>query len=87
MKEVKKVIKKFDKLGRVVIPKEIRDKFVLNPKDPIEIFVDNDKIFLQKYQESCIFCNNSQNLKEYMEKYICEECKKKIKKLVEKNNI
>lgn len=84
MKKVKKVTKKFDKLGRVVIPKEIRDKFDLNPKDAIEIFVDNDKIFFQKYQESCMFCNNTKNLKKYMGKYICEECKKKIKNLTMK---
>lgn len=82
MKELKKVVKLFDKLGRVVIPKEIRDEFDINPKDKIEIFVDENKIFLQKYKESCLFCAETQELKQYQGKYICEKCKLEIEKLV-----
>ena len=41
--------RKIDELGRVVLPKEIRDVLDIKEKDAIEIFTDNDKIILQKY--------------------------------------
>lgn len=34
------IIRRVDELGRVVIPIELRNKFNIYEKDPIEIFVD-----------------------------------------------
>ncbi len=81
MKEVKKVIKKFDKLGRVVVPIEIREKFDLKSQDKIEIFVSNDIIFLKKYKDSCLFCEGTEHLNIFNGKFVCDKCKEKIKKL------
>ena len=44
------VVRKVDELGRIVLPKELRRTFNINEKDPIEIFVENDRIILQKYK-------------------------------------
>ena len=44
------VIRKVDELGRIVIPKELRDVLGIQIKSPLEIFVEADKIILQKYQ-------------------------------------
>lgn len=76
-------IKIFDKFGRVVIPKEIRKMFNINPKDEIEIFVEKDKIILQKYTASCFFCQEAKNLKKFQGKYICNKCRLKIEELTE----
>lgn len=46
MKEKKKTIRCLDKLGRIVIPKEIRSKFEILEEDPMEIFVDRNSIIL-----------------------------------------
>lgn len=43
------IVRKVDELGRVVIPIELRKTLGINEKDPIEIFVDKDKIILKKY--------------------------------------
>src|SRR5699024_248891 len=43
------MIRKVDELGRVVIPIELRRSLKINEKDPIEIYVDDDKIILKKY--------------------------------------
>ena len=86
MKEIRKVVKIFDKLGRVVIPKEIREKFQLNTNNKIKIFVNKDKIYLKKYQESCFFCGKTKNLEEFKGKYICNECKKEISELTNKKD-
>ncbi|PGV34438.1 transition state regulator Abh, partial [Bacillus cereus] len=42
------VIRKVDELGRIVIPKELRDVLGIQIKSPLEIFVEADKIILQK---------------------------------------
>lgn len=44
------VIRKVDELGRIVIPKELRDVLGIQIKSPLEIFVEEDKVILQKYQ-------------------------------------
>ncbi|WP_027408854.1 AbrB/MazE/SpoVT family DNA-binding domain-containing protein [Anoxybacteroides tepidamans] len=46
------IVRKVDELGRVVIPMELRKILDIKEKDPIEIFVDGDKIILQKYVPS-----------------------------------
>ena len=51
----------------------------INEKDSLEIFTDENKIILQKYQPSCIFCNNADDIVFFNGKRVCEECLKKIK--------
>jgi len=43
------IVRKVDNLGRLVIPKELRETLEINVGTPIEIFVDEDRIILQKY--------------------------------------
>ena len=77
------IIRKMDELGRVVIPIEIRNQFNIAEKDPVEIYVDGSSIVIKKYEPNCIFCGNTESLINYNDKLICEECSKKISKLVE----
>ncbi|HDR6957709.1 AbrB/MazE/SpoVT family DNA-binding domain-containing protein [Bacillus albus] len=44
------VTRKVDELGRIVLPKELRTTLGIAEKDPIEIFVEDEKIILQKYK-------------------------------------
>ncbi|MGG2113983.1 AbrB/MazE/SpoVT family DNA-binding domain-containing protein [Lysinibacillus pakistanensis] len=44
------IVRKVDDLGRVVIPKELRRTLGIEEKDALEIYTDNDKIILKKYQ-------------------------------------
>ena len=68
------MIRRVDELGRVVIPKEIRNKLEIEEKDPIEIYVDGSSIVLKKVESNCIFCGNTKNLIEYKNKLICKRC-------------
>ncbi len=79
------IVRRVDELGRVVIPIEIRNKFSIAEKDPIEIYVDGSNIVLKKYEETCIFCGNTKNLSEYKEKLICDKCAEQIAKNSYKN--
>lgn len=73
------ITRPLDKLGRIVIPKELRKIFDLNEKDEIEIFVENDAIILKKFVDSCTLCGSDQNLISFNEKKICSECLKQLK--------
>ncbi len=73
------VVRKVDELGRIVLPKSIRETFDINEKDALEIFIDENRIILQKYQPACTFCGNADNVVFYCGKRICEDCIKKIK--------
>lgn len=72
------IVRKLDELGRVVIPKEIRNKLDIEEKDPIEIYVDGNAIILKKSVSGCIFCNNSKGLTTYKEKLVCKNCLDKL---------
>ena len=74
------IVRKIDELGRIVLPIEIRNTLGIANRDPIEIFVDEDRIVLRKYQPSCIFCGNADNVDTYKGKLICSDCLKELKK-------
>ncbi|WP_080848528.1 AbrB/MazE/SpoVT family DNA-binding domain-containing protein [Cytobacillus gottheilii] len=50
------IVRKVDELGRIVIPKELRKTLNIQIKDPIEIFVEDEKIILRKYEsrQACL---------------------------------
>ena len=75
------IIRRVDELGRVVLPIELRNKFGITEKDPMEIYVDGFSIILKKVESNCVFCGNSKDLIEYEDKLICEKCAEKISKL------
>lgn len=74
------IVRKIDELGRIVLPMEIRNTLNLEPKDSIEIFVEEDKIILKKYQPCCIFCKSTKNNVIYDKKLVCKSCIEKLKK-------
>ena len=57
MKEIGRV-RRIDNLGRIVIPKEIRDTFNINEKDKIRFEIDKNLIILQKVIDEfeCLQC-------------------------------
>ncbi len=40
------IVRRVDDLGRIVIPMELRRTLGINVKDPMAIFVEDDKIIL-----------------------------------------
>lgn len=61
------IVRKTDQLGRIVIPMELRKKMGIHENDPLEIFVDEETIILQKYQpeKTCMITGkvSQENLK------------------------
>ena len=74
------IIRKVDDLGRIVLPIELRRVLDIAERDELEIFMENDRIILQKYEPACIFCGSSRNLITYENKNVCQSCVKAMAK-------
>ena len=72
------IIRKIDELGRVVIPMEMRRSMGIEDGDAFEIFVDEDRIVLSKYEPACIFCGASRDLVTLNGKNVCKVCVGKL---------
>ena len=72
------IIRKVDDLGRIVLPIELRRTLDIAERDELEIFMENDRIVLQKYEPACIFCESSRSLIVYRGKNICQDCVRKM---------
>ena len=70
------IVRKVDELGRIVLPIEIRRNLDIEERDPVEIYLDGDKIILQKFEPSCIFCGSARKLIQYQGKNVCQSCVK-----------
>lgn len=80
------VVRAVDKMGRVVIPKEIRKQLdVKNDVDSFEIYMEGDSVILRKYQPTCIFCNNIADSVELDGHTVCKNCIEKLNELKTKS--
>ena len=64
------IVRKVDELGRVVLPIELRRNLNIQEKDSLEIFVDDEKIILKKYEPADIFNGSIDDLIDYKGKKI-----------------
>lgn len=68
------IVREIDQLGRFVIPKEIRNTLDIKSYDPLEIYIEGERIILKKYAPACIFCSELDNVTTYKGKLICQDC-------------
>ena len=73
------IVRSTDCLGRIVIPKELRNVLDISEKDCLEIFTEGEQIILKKYQPACIFCGDAKDVINYKGKNICKCCMEDIK--------
>ena len=75
------ITRQVDEHGRFVRPIEIRRMLDIKEKDALEIFTDDNRIVLQKYQPACAFCENVDDIVLFGGKRICRSCIEKMKQL------
>ena len=75
------IVRKVDELGRVVLPIELRRTLGIEEKNALEIFIDNDKIVLSKYEPSDIFTGSMEELIEYKGKKVSKESIKEMARI------
>ena len=68
------IVRNIDELGRIVIPKELRNKMDMHEGSSVEIFAQDNNICIRRYYAGCHFCGNGEGLVEFKEKLICRSC-------------
>lgn len=68
--------KKVDHLGRIGIPKPIREEMALNDDTLLSIDYDSAKkiIILKKEADSCIACGSTKELLKIRSVFLCKNC-------------
>ncbi|WP_083436466.1 AbrB/MazE/SpoVT family DNA-binding domain-containing protein [Paenibacillus sp. P22] len=68
------ITRKVDDLGRIVIPKELRDTMEIAQNDSLEVFTDGGRIVLQKYKPGCTFCGSLDIARGLHGRLVCGSC-------------
>lgn len=71
------IVRKVDQLGRVTLPKEMRDVMNIEEGTPMEIYTEGNNIIISKYSRSCVFCGG-QRSKTLNEISVCDKCINKL---------
>ena len=75
------IVRQMDSLGRIVLPIELRRTLDIGQKDSLEIYVEGDRIILRKYEPTCVFCGNANDIVSFKEKNVCPDCLEALKGL------
>lgn len=76
------VVRKLDELGRITLPIELRRNLDVEDRGNLEIFVDDDKIILRKYNPADIFTGEMDDLVEYKGKKVSKASIMELARLV-----
>ncbi|CAB4869972.1 unannotated protein [freshwater metagenome] len=68
------IARKVDRLGRVVLPVEIRRSLGIEVGDLINVAVDGQRVVMRKVSSGCTFCDSPDQLREFADRLICEAC-------------
>ena len=68
------IIRRVDDLGRIVLPKELRQTMGIRTGDPMEIYTDADNIILRKYAPGCAFCGSVNDIRYIHGTPVCNIC-------------
>lgn len=75
------IVRKVDELGRIVLPIELRRTLDIAERDELEIYLEDDKVIMRKFQPTCLFCGKARGLITYLERAVCKECARRISEL------
>ena len=68
------IVRKIDELGRIVLPKDLRQTMGIRTGDPMEIYTDADSIILRKYAPGCAFCGSVNGIRYIHSTPVCNIC-------------
>jgi transcriptional pleiotropic regulator of transition state genes len=75
------ITRKVDGLGRVILPKELRDMLQIDTRVSVEMYISENMLYVKKHYPQCIFCESTEDVIEYNDKKICKKCIDELKKL------
>lgn len=78
------IVRKIDELGRLVIPKELRNQFRIHSHDDIEMIATEDGIFIRKYEGNNINVDIQSIIAKYEYDGVNNQMVDELKKLIVK---
>lgn len=73
------IVRRVDDLGRIVIPMELRRTLGIHVKDPMAIYVEGDRIILEKHRDVCTICGANENISNVKGRPVCADCVQTVK--------
>ena len=71
---IKGVVRPMDDVGRIVIPKELRDQLNWLKGDKIEIHIHDKGLFIVKHEPTCLVCGDKFALVKLGGHTYCKQC-------------
>lgn len=68
------IVRRVDRLGRVVLPKQVLHFMDIADHDPLEVSLEDGTIVLRKHEAGCVFCGRQADLIAYRGRNVCREC-------------
>jgi AbrB family looped-hinge helix DNA binding protein len=72
------MLKKLDKCGRIVIPKEYRKALSIKNNSEVEIVLKANELSIKRPVLNCVFCNAAADLVKIGNLFVCRSCIKRI---------
>ncbi|WAH39506.1 AbrB family transcriptional regulator (plasmid) [Alicyclobacillus dauci] len=57
---------------------ELRRTLHIERRNPMEVFTDADCIIFRKYEVSCTFCGNENDVTLFKGKALCDDCRREL---------
>jgi len=71
-------IRTIDELGRIVIPKAVRNNLCIDAGDQFEMVINGTQIILVRHMPKCTICDYDDNVEKVGRAFLCEECREKL---------
>lgn len=75
------IVRRLDDLGRITLPIELRRTLGVEDRDYLEIFVEEDKIILMKYEPADIFTGQKEDLIDFCGRKVSKDSIVQLAKL------
>ncbi len=72
--------RQLDDVGRIVLPKEMRNILKLNSKDKVSVLLQDKKIILEKINIVCNNCGSDKDLQKLKNISLCQKCIENLNK-------
>ena len=72
------IVKKIDKLGRIVLPIEMRDALDWDTETQISVIRQGNYLLLKVFPDRCCICGGEESITPIRDTYICRKCMDEI---------
>ena len=72
------IVRRIDRLGRIVLPVELRLQLGIDEETLMEIYRSDHFIVLVKHERGCVFCGAVDGLTEHRGQLVCMSCMAEI---------